>query len=61
MKAAMLIAFGLVAMLTIVPLAFLPWLSFDLRLGIGGRAVGCFGGVRRGKVYVGGGFDRITR
>jgi len=49
----MLIAFAVIAALTIVPLAFLPWLSFDLRLGVGGRAVGCFGGVCQGKVYVG--------
>jgi len=53
MKPIMLIAFAIIAILTIVPLAFLPWLSFDLRLGVGGRAVGCFGGVCQGKVYVG--------
>jgi len=49
----MLIAFAVIAALTIVPLAFLPWLSFDLRLGVKGRAGSCFGGVRRGRVYVG--------
>jgi hypothetical protein len=53
MKAITLIAFGFIALLTIVPLAFLPWLSFDLRLGVGGRAVGCFGGCVGGQVYVG--------
>ena len=53
MKAMTLIAFGLIAILTIVPLAFLPWLSFDLRLGVGGRALGCFGGCSGGRVYVG--------
>jgi hypothetical protein len=53
MKAATLVVFALIALLAVVPLAFLPWLSFDFRLGVGGRILGCFGGCSGGRVYVG--------